>query len=84
LRIGCFVNVAVLDPFGIELEVQVCAECASGLADAADDLPGLHSLAGADSHRGHVRGHGGLAVTVFDRDMVSGPVTRVPGVEHDP
>ena len=46
LRIDCLVHVAVLDARGIELEVQVSAECAAGLADATDDLPSLHSLAG--------------------------------------
>ena len=47
LRIDCAVDVAVLDTCGVKLEVQVCAECAPRLAHATDDLPSLHSLAGA-------------------------------------
>lgn len=45
LRVDCLVHVAVLDPSGIELEVQVGAESSPGLADTADDLSSLHGLA---------------------------------------
>ena len=50
LRIDRLVDIAVLHTGGIELEVQVSTECAAGLANAADDLPGLHWLAGAYGH----------------------------------
>src|SRR5207342_3327987 len=83
LWIDCLVHVAVLHPRGVELEMQVCAERPAGLADATDDLPGLHGLAGVHSHRGHVRGHRRHAVAMLDGNMVARPVTRVAGVEHD-
>src|SRR5829696_6288524 len=84
LRIDGPVDVPVLNTRGVKLEMQVSAEGAAGLADATDDLPGLYMLASPDGHGGHVRGHGGHAVPMLDRDMVAGPVTGVAGVEHDP
>ena len=84
MRIDGLVHVAVLDARGIELEVEVSAKGAAGLADATDDLSSLHSLASSDGHGGHVRGHGGLAIPMLDGDMVASPVTGVAGVEHDP
>jgi hypothetical protein len=47
LRVDRLVHVAVLDTGGVELEVQVSSECAAGLANASDDVPGSHCLAGA-------------------------------------
>lgn len=50
LRIDRLVDIAVLHTGGIELEVQVSTECPAGLANAADNLPGLHCLAGVCGH----------------------------------
>ena len=83
LRIDRAVHVAVLDARGVELEVQMSAEGATGCTDITDDLPSTHSLAGPCCHRRHVRGHGGHPIPMFDGDMVAGPVTGIAGVEHD-
>src|SRR5215212_9345306 len=74
LRVDGAVNVAVLHSGRIELEMQMRAEGTARLSHVADDLAGLHRLAGTHREGGHVGRHGGHAVRVPQGDVVAGPV----------